>query len=153
MEKQLKSGKDISNMRKKLYSEFKKLSEKRARADEVHKEIVKLSEESESNHKELSVLFDKIKELRSAVEPATSELKKIKKDANEAHAAYIGIVGAEKITAKKVKDKKIKDEKIARELTEKELKKKAETLFDEFLKGKKLNSDELVIMQKYGPRD
>ena len=153
MESQVKNGAELAKVRSSLYDKFKILRGFRGQADGVHKQIVELSKESETDHKGLIENFDKIKELRETLGPATDDLKKAKKDANEVHDNYIKIVSHDQKEIKEQQEVKRQEDKRQKELTEKELKKKAADLFDAFLKGKKLNSEEIVIMQKYAPRD
>ena len=153
MESQLKNGAELAKVRSSLYDKFKILRDFRGQADSVHKQIVELSKESETDHKALIENFDKIKQLRETLGPATEDLKKAKKDANEIHDNYIKIVSKDQKEIKEQQEVKRQEVKKQKELTEKELKKKAADLFDAFLKGKKLNSEEIVIMQKYAPRD
>ncbi|MCK4967590.1 MAG: hypothetical protein KAS12_00930 [Candidatus Aenigmarchaeota archaeon] len=153
MESQVKNGAALSKVKSSMYDKIKILRTLRSKADTIHKQIVELSKESETDHKQLIETFEKIKAIREKLGTVTEDLKKAKNDANETHDNYIEIVSGEKKEIKIQKEQKRKEEQKQKELTEKDLKKKAETLFSEFLKGKKLNSDELVIMQKYAPRD
>lgn len=130
----------------------------------VHSEIRKLAEELEftqqlivdsmhaaqKEHDEIVVLYSQIKELRSQAGPKFKEIDEIRKQADEAHAQLVG-------ESKKMRDEKesaILEEKRKRDdernEKEKELTELAKKLYTDFTNGKKLTSQELIIIQKYG---
>ncbi|MFH1127156.1 MAG: hypothetical protein V1718_03535 [archaeon] len=135
--------------RKKITSQVK-INKLREELELTEQLLVDNQHAGNKEHEELIVHYNQIKELRDKLAPKFREIKELKKQADDAHKAFI----TEHDRIKTDRESKINTEKKQRELEatrlEKDMKQKAHDLFNDFTKGKKLTSEELIIIQKYG---
>ncbi len=135
----------------------KKINKSRAKISDLEEEleliemlIVDNNHAGKVEHEKLIVLYNQIKELKSESAPKFRQIKELKKQADDAHSEYINTLNLQKKQKESKMKAEIKHKELEKNQREKELKEKAELLFKEFTKGKKLTTDELIIIQEYG---
>ena len=150
LEQSLALVKSREKINKKLTKSRAKISDLEEALELIHELIVDNNHAGKKDHEELLILYRQIKELRTETAPKFKQIKELKKEADNAHYEYIGQLNKQK----KQKQAKIETEKNHKEQEktqkEKELAKKAKDLYEQFTKGKKLTTEELTIIQKYG---
>lgn len=136
LQESMKSGEEFFENRKKLSTIKKELDELRKEAQAFHEVMLEHARKSEFYHQEMVKMYEQLKSLEPEFKEVSDKITKAKKKADKAHTQYIS----------KYKDEKGQTKK---EISE-SMKKRADQLMEEFKKGKKLTTDELQVIQKYG---
>jgi phosphoserine phosphatase len=145
LRKELNLIEENEKIRKKAY-ELKDLSES------YHLKVVEFSQEAQMAHEEMIKSFETIDELRNKADSAHKKFlefkeKSSKKQENE-KAILLEIYKLNKNINKLKTKKRSLNSKIAEKENIKE-KKLAEDIFQKFKNGKKLSTDELLLLQKH----
>lgn len=130
----------IFEKRAKLSDEIEK---KRIDAETIHSIVVDNSQAAQELHNQVVSLYGKIKAIREEISPVLKELDELRMQANEVHGELIAL---RKNTRESVKAKYVSK----KGAQEKELKSRAKELMDGFSAGKKLSTEELMIIRVYG---
>jgi phosphoserine phosphatase len=150
--------KKVTDLRKKLQgmqedeesrSEALKLKEE---SESYHAKVVELSDQAQETHEKMLEYFRKIDEIRSQADAAHQKFIETRESANKVHdevkATFGKIRKANKGMDKvKAKERSIEDE-IVRKKNSVE-KEKAEEIYRKFLEGKKVSTEELLLLQKH----
>lgn len=127
--------------------DLKKLSE------EHHALVVELSEKAQEAHENMLVYFRKTDEIRTAADTAHKAFIDARKNASAKHEDFKMVLSEIHVVNKKLgtnKPRRRKPEsKKSSGKKNREEKEKAENIFDKFKHGKKLSTDELLLLQKY----
>lgn len=126
--------------------ELKELSES------YHAKVVELSDEAQSTHEQMLEYFQRIDGIRKKADEAHNAFIEIKNNASGKHEEVKEVLGNIRKINKRLD--KIRSKKRGREsdATAKEnIKEKAhaEDIYERFKSGKKLNTDELLLLQKH----
>ncbi len=150
MEESLSLAKLCEKTSKKSAKSRAKISSLEEELELMHELIVDNNHAGNKEHEQLLILYRQIKELKTDVAPKFKKIRELREQADAAHNEYI----AEQKKLRHEKEAKIKSEEKRREKEknkkQEDLKKKAQDLYKEFTNGKKLTSEELIIIQKYG---
>ncbi len=130
----------IFEKRTKLSDEIEK---KRMDAETIHSLVVDNSQAAQELHNQVVSLYGKIKVIREEIAPVLKELDELRKQANDAHGELIAL---RKNTRESAKTKRISD----KSTQEMEYKSRAKELLKGFSAGKKLSTEELMIIREYG---
>jgi len=130
-------------------SEALKLKEE---SESYHAKVVELSDQAQETHEKMLEYFRKIDEIRSQADAAHQKFIETRESANKVHdevkATFGKIRKANKGMDKvKAKERSIEDE-IVRKKNSVE-KEKAEEIYRKFLEGKKVSTEELLLLQKH----
>jgi phosphoserine phosphatase len=126
--------------------ELRKLSET------YHLKVVEFSKDAQSNHEKMLEYFQKIDGIRTSADEAHKTFRKIKNEASKKHGEFKETLGQirkinrylDKIKAKKRRfEDKITDKK------NREEKERAMHIYQKFKDGKKLNTEEFMLLQKH----
>lgn len=126
--------------------ELRKLSES------YHLMVVEFSKEAQSNHEEMIEHFQKIDGIRTSADEAHNTFIKIKNDASKKHEEVKETLGQIRKINKhldKVKAKKRNFENKAANKKNRKEKEEAMDIYQKFKDGKKLNTDEFMLLQKH----
>lgn len=128
--------------------ELKKTSE------EFHAKVVELSEKAQEAHEQMLSYFRKTDEIRTAADEAHKLFIQARKNASAKHEDFKAVLSDIHVINKKLgtgKPRKRRSDKSngSPNKRNREEKEKAETIFDKFKHGKKLSTDELLLLQKY----
>lgn len=129
--------------------ELKKESEK------FHAKVVELSAEAQEAHESMLKYFRKTDEIRTAADEAHKNFIQARKNASAKHEDFKMVLSEIHVINKKLgrnnKPKRQKSNKQGSSSNKKnkEEKEKAEVIFDKFKHGKKLSTEELLLLQKY----
>lgn len=126
--------------------ELRKLSES------YHLKVVEFSKEAQSNHEEMLEHFQKIDGIRTSADEAHNTFIKIKNDASKKHEEVKETLGQIRKINKhldKVKAKKRNFENKAANKKNRKEKEQAMDIYQKFKDGKKLNTDEFMLLQKH----
>ena len=125
-----------------------KCREARKRAEEEHNNVEKYANEAQKNHEEMIQLYEETKKYQKEADKKQKEFVKSKVAADEEHkfhSLYMEpIRDLDKIIGKLLRRKK----KITKKVQEDKVKKDAEALFDQFKKGGKISTEDLLQFQK-----
>jgi phosphoserine phosphatase len=124
----------------------------RKESEEHHSKVVELSEEAQEFHDKMVEYFKKTNEIRSNADEAHKLFIKSRNDASAKHEDYKMVLSEIHIINSKLNSFRGKRKNMDRESTikqDREEKEKAETIFERFKKGKKLSTDELLLLQKH----
>lgn len=130
-------------------AELKKQSEK------FHAKVVELSEQAQEAHEQMLSYFRKTDEIRTAADEAHKLFIQARKNASAKHEEFKMVLSEIHVINKKLgtnKSRKRRSEKPSVGSPNKknrEEKEKAEIIFDKFKHGKKLSTEELLLLQKY----
>ncbi|MFQ5406238.1 MAG: coiled-coil protein [Candidatus Micrarchaeia archaeon] len=126
------------------------VDQKSKKADDLFSQIKGLSKEAGFVHKELVSDYKKTQKLREKISSAFSVLDEARKKADQEHSAFVKVSKGD-VQKKKEKFKTAKEHK-AKELQKHKAKvsSRAREIFDQFKAGKKISSDELLVLQEAG---
>ncbi|MGF7118403.1 phosphoserine phosphatase SerB [Methanobacterium oryzae] len=145
LRKKLQDMKEDEKIQKEAL-ELKKLSESH------HEKVVEFSDEAQVTHESMLEYFKKIDDVRTKADEAHNKFIEAKDNASKKHEEVKEILGhIRKINKKldKVKSKKRSRDSEATMKKNSEEKAHAEDIYQKFKDGKKLNTDELMLLQKH----
>ncbi|MDR3063394.1 MAG: phosphoserine phosphatase SerB, partial [Methanobrevibacter sp.] len=118
-----------------------------------HAKVVELSEKAQEAHENMLVFFRKTDEIRTAADDAHKQFIEARKNASSKHDEFKMVLSEIHVINKKLgtnRPKRRKSEKSSSSANKnREEKEKAESIFDKFKNGKKLSTEELLLLQKY----
>lgn len=153
--------KNANDLRKELaeIKEDDKVKEEAAelkkKSEEYHAKVVELSEQAQEAHEQMLSYFRKTDEIRTAADEAHKLFIQARKNASAKHEEFKMILSEIHVINKKLgsnKNRKRRPDKSSGSSTNKknrEEKERAESIFDKFKNGKKLSTEELLLLQKY----
>ena len=153
--------KNANDLRKELaeIKEDDKVKEEAAelkkKSEEFHAKVVELSEQAQEAHEQMLSYFRKTDEIRTAADEAHKLFIQARKNASAKHEEFKMILSEIHVINKKLgssKNRKRRSEKSSGSSNNKknrEEKERAESIFDKFKNGKKLSTEELLLLQKY----
>ena len=150
--------KKVTDLRKKLQGmqedeesrgEALKLKEE---SEGYHAKVVELSDQAQETHEKMLEYFRKIDEIRSQADAAHQKFIETREKANKVHDEVKATFGKIRKANKgmdrvKAKERSIEDE-IVRKKNSVE-REKAEEIYRKFLEGKKVSTEELLLLQKH----
>ncbi|WP_414468997.1 phosphoserine phosphatase SerB [Methanobacterium sp. ACI-7] len=145
LSKQLQEMNEDEQVKKEAL-ELKELSES------YHLKVVEFSDEAQSTHEKMLEYFQKIDGIRTKADEAHNKFIEIKNAASEKHEEVKDTLGQiRKINKRldKVRSKKRGFESEASNKKNKKEKEHAMDIYQKFKDGKKLNTDELLLLQKH----
>ncbi|MCK9152440.1 phosphoserine phosphatase SerB [Methanobacterium alcaliphilum] len=158
IKKENKLVKDANDLRKKLMEiqedeqvqeealELKKTSES------YHAKVVELSEQAQEFHEKMLEYFRKTDEIRTKADEAHKKFLEHKKQASEKHEDFKTVLGEIHKVNKELggmRSKRKDMENRATRKKNKEEKERAEEIYRKFKEGKKLSTDEILLLQKH----
>lgn len=151
--------KNANDLRKQLMEihedeSIKEEQEELKKESEIHHaKVVELSEKAQTAHEEMLVFFRKTDDIRTAADEAHKKFIEARKNASNKHEEFKVVLSDIHLINKKLGNKKSKRRKSDKQSSgsnkNREEKEKAENIFDKFKKGKKLSTEELLLLQKY----
>ena len=153
--------KNANDLRKQLMAikEDDKIKEEatelKKQSEEFHAKVVELSEKAQEAHEQMLSYFRKTDEIRTAADEAHKLFIQARKNASAKHEDFKVVLSEIHVINKKLgtnKSRKRRSEKPSGGSPNKknrEEKEKAESIFDKFKHGKKLSTEELLLLQKY----
>lgn len=145
LQRQLQTMEEDENTRKEAV-------ELKERSEEYHAKVVELSDQAQETHEEMLKYFQKIDEIRAKADEAHVEFMKIRDRATAKHEevkAVLKEIRSKNKSLDRVKAKERgKEDRISEKKNLKE-KEKAEEIYRKFREGKKLTTDELLLLQKH----
>lgn len=130
-------------------------AELKKQSEEFHAKVVELSEQAQEAHEQMLSYFRKTDEIRTAADEAHKLFIQARKNASAKHEEFKVVLSEIHVINKKLgtnKSRKRRSEKLSSGSPNKknrEEKEKAESIFDKFKHGKKLSTEELLLLQKY----
>ncbi|WP_461462040.1 phosphoserine phosphatase SerB [Methanobrevibacter sp.] len=127
--------------------------ELRKESEDHHARVVELSEQAQEAHEQMLHYFRKTDEIRAAADEAHKSFVEARKAASSKHEEFklvlseIHVINKKLGTSRPRKRKSNSKQSAPKKNTEE--KEKAESLFDKFKHGKKLSTEELLLLQKY----
>jgi phosphoserine phosphatase len=130
----------------------KEALELRELSESYHAKVVEFSDEAQTTHEKMLEYFQKIDEIRTQADEAHNKFIEIKNQASKKHDEVKESLGQiRKINKRldKVKARKRSFENQAVDKKNKKEKEHALDIYQKFKDGKKLNTDELMLLQKH----
>ena len=129
-------------------------AELKKKSEEYHAKVVELSEQAQEAHEQMLSYFRKTDEIRTAADEAHKLFIQARKNASAKHEEFKGILSEIHVINKKLgsnRSRRRRPEKSSNAPGKKnrEEKERAEAIFDKFKNGKKLSTEELLLLQKY----
>lgn len=117
-----------------------------------HAKVVELSDQAQETHEKMLEYFRRIDEIRSQADNAHKKFIKTRDKANEVHEEVKATFGKIRKTNKsmdrvKAKERSAEDEIVRKKNSEE--KERAEEIYRKFREGKKVSTDELLLLQKH----
>jgi phosphoserine phosphatase len=117
-----------------------------------HAKVVELSDQAQETHEKMLEYFRRIDEIRNQADEAHKNFIKTREKANEVHKEVKATFGKIRKTNKimdrvKAKERSIEDEIVRKKNSEE--KEEAEEIYRKFREGKKVSTDELLLLQKH----
>ena len=131
------------------------VAELKKQSEEYHAKVVELSEQAQEAHEQMLSYFRKTDEIRTAADEAHKLFLQARKNASAKHEEFKMILSEIHVINKKLgsnKNRKRRSDKSGGSSNNKknrEEKERAESIFDKFKNGKKLSTEELLLLQKY----
>ncbi len=152
--------KNANDLRKQLteIKEDDKVKEEAAelkkKSEEFHAKVVELSEQAQEAHEQMLSYFRKTDEIRTAADEAHKLFIQARKNASAKHEDFKMVLSEihvinNKLGSNRSRRRKAKKSESAPAKRNREEKEKAESIFDKFKNGKKLSTEELLLLQKY----
>ena len=121
-------------------------------SEEYHLVVVDLSEKAQEAHENMLNYFRKTDEIRTNADEAHKSFIEARKSASGKHEEFKIVLSEIHQINKKLgsgKSKRRRTEKQSNNKKNREEKERAEDIFDKFKKGKKLTTEELLLLQKH----
>lgn len=150
--------KDANELRKKLIDikedekVHKKAQELKKTSEDYHAQVVELSEKAQSSHEKMLEYFRKTDEIRGQADEAHKKFVECKNLASQKHEQFKSVLGdIHKINKKLggLKSRRRDMESRTSRKKNQEEKERAEEIYRRFKEGKKLSTDELLLLQKH----
>lgn len=128
--------------------EFKKVSE------EAHEKVIELSEKAQSAHENMLNYFRKTDDIRTAADEAHKKFIEARQNATAKHEEFKTILSDIHVINKKLgsnrpKKKRSDKKSLSSSNKNREEKQRAEDIFKKFKEGRKVSTEELLLLQKY----
>ncbi len=130
----------------------KEALELREQSEAYHLKVVEFSDEAQSTHEKMLEYFKKIDEIRTNADEAHNKFIEIKNQASSKHEEVKELLGQIRKINKRLDKSRAKKRSFDNEATNKKNKKEKEhamDIYQKFKDGKKLNTDELLLLQKH----
>ena len=122
-------------------------------SEDHHALVVELSEKAQEAHEEMLVYFRKTDDIRTAADEAHKKFIEARKNASAKHEEFKVVLSDIHVINKKLGSNRSRRKKSDKQSSSgnknREEKEKAESIFDKFKNGKKLSTEELLLLQKY----
>ncbi|MBI4813901.1 MAG: HAD-IB family phosphatase [Methanobacterium sp.] len=150
--------KKVTDLRKKLQG-MQEDEESRSEAlkhkevsETHHAKVVELSDQAQETHEKMLEYFRNIDEIRSQADAAHQKFIETREKANKVHDEVKATFGKIRKANKgmdrvKAKERSAEDEVVRKKNSEE--KEKAEEIYRKFLEGKKVSTEELLLLQKH----
>jgi len=125
-----------------------KCREARKRAEEEHANVEKFANEAQKNHEEMIQLYEETKKYQKEADKKQKEFVKSKVAADEEHKYHSLYMEPTRDLDKIIGNLLRRKKKVTRKVHEDKVKKDAEALFDQFKKGGKISTEDLLQFQK-----
>ncbi|MEN6592059.1 MAG: phosphoserine phosphatase SerB [Methanobacterium sp.] len=150
--------KKVTDLQKKLQTmqedenTQKEAVELKERSESYHAKVVELSDQAQETHEQMLAYFQQIDEIRTKADKAHAEFINTREKASAKHEEVKAILkeirGKNKSLDKAKAKERNKEDRISHEKNIQE-KEKAEEIYRKFRDGKKLSTDELLLLQKH----
>lgn len=150
--------KKVTDLQKKLQTmqedenTQKEAMELKERSESYHAKVVELSDQAQETHEQMLAYFQQIDEIRTKADKAHAEFINTREKASAKHEEVKAILkeirGKNKSLDKAKAKERNKEDRISHEKNIQE-KEKAEEIYRKFRDGKKLSTDELLLLQKH----
>jgi len=130
----------------------KEALELRELSESYHLKVVEFSKEAQSNHEKMLEYFQKIDEIRTSADEAHNTFIKIKNEASRKHEEVKETLGQIRKINRYLDKLNAKKRSVENKATNKKNRKEKEhaiDIYQKFKDGKKLNTDELLLLQKH----
>lgn len=145
LQKKLKTMQEDENTQKEAV-------ELKERSESYHAKVMELSDQAQETHEQMLAYFHKIDEIRTKADEAHAEFISTREKASAKHEEVKAILkeirGKNKSLDKAKAKERNKEDRISHEKNIQE-KEKAEEIYRKFRDGKKLSTDELLLLQKH----
>jgi phosphoserine phosphatase len=121
-------------------------------SEEHHSKVVELSSQAQEFHEKMLNYFRKTDDIRTNADEAHKKFIEARKSASAKHEEFKIVLSEIHVINKELgtnKSKRRKSEKQANTKKNREEKEKAEDIFEKFKHGKKLTTEELLLLQKH----
>jgi phosphoserine phosphatase len=126
--------------------------ELKEKSEEYHNKVVELSDKAQETHEKMLEYFRKIDEIRVQADEAHQKYIQTRDKANQEHEKVKNTLGNIRKLNKGLDKVKAKERNRETEIVRKQNKQekeKAEDIYRKFREGKKLSTDELLLLQKH----
>ena len=128
--------------------------ELKKQSEEYHAKVVELSEKAQEAHEQMLDYFRKTDEIRTAADAAHKKFIQARKSASAKHEDFKMVLSEIHVINKALGSNRSRKRKSHKSESShakgsREEKEKAEIIFDKFKNGKKLSTEELLLLQKY----
>ena len=126
--------------------------ELRERSESYHSKVVELSDQAQETHEQMLTYFKKIDDIRAKADEAHAEFINTREKASAKHdevKTVLKEIRGKNKSLDKAKAKERHKEDMIIEKKNIQEKEKAEEIFRKFKEGKKLTTDELLLLQKH----
>jgi len=126
--------------------------ELKEKSENYHAKVVELSDQAQETHEKMLEYFRKIDEIRSQADEAHQKFIKTRDNANQEHEKVKSTLGDIRRLNKGLDRVKAKERNRETEIVRqqnKEEKERAEDIYHKFREGKKLSTEELLLLQKH----
>ena len=128
--------------------------ELKKQSEEYHAKVVELSEKAQEAHEQMLDYFRKTDEIRTAADAAHKKFIQARKSASAKHEDFKMVLSEIHVINKALGSNRSRKRKSNKSESShakgsREEKEKAEIIFDKFKNGKKLSSEELLLLHKY----
>lgn len=130
----------------------KEALEFKEKSESYHAKVVELSDQAQETHEQMLTYFQKIDEIRVKADEAHAEFISTREEASQIHEEVKTVlkeIRGKNKSLDKVKAKERHKEDIITEKKNIQEKERAEEIYRKFRDGKKLSTDELLLLQKH----
>lgn len=150
IQSKIKENEKLLEKNKEIQDALEVARKAKDKAETEHRSVNELANNAQLEHDEMIKIYGQVDNLKVEVDDAQNQLVKCKLEADEKHRNHIMYIKQvhdyDKIIyslkQKRRRFKKVKDEKIAKQ--------QAEDIYERFKKGEKLDTEDLMYLQKAG---
>lgn len=140
----------IEDIRKEMKGIFREKDGIKQKLNEYSKRINGVQEESKKFHERMLYAYKRANEIKTEADSYHQQFIKKKEERDKVYKDYKEILDRKNEITNKIREDKIKKQVEAIKQRDKLMKNKAEKIYEDFKKGKRLNTEEFRILQEGG---
>jgi uncharacterized coiled-coil DUF342 family protein len=141
---------NMDTIRKEMKEIFRAKDKIKEKLNQYSEKINEVQQESQKYHERMLYAYKRANEIKADADSYHQQFVKKKEERDKVYKDYKELLDRKNEIVNKIQEDKIKKEVEAIKKRDKLMKTKAEKIYDDFMKGKRLNTEEFRILQEGG---